>query len=98
MISREDFLQSLLKETRVIRHLFEKIPTDAFDYRPSEKQRSMLELLRYLTVCGCASMHVITTGSDWKTWKPYTDRSAEMQAKDFLAAMDLQDEEMKKMI
>jgi hypothetical protein len=98
MISREDFLQSLLKETRVIRHLFEKIPSDAFDYRPSEKQRSMLELLRYLSVCGCASMHVITTGSDWKTWKPYTDRSANLESKDFLAAMDLQDEEMKKMM
>ena len=99
MISCEDFLQSLLKETRVIRHLFEKIPSDQFNFRPTEKQRSVLELLRYLSVCGCASMHVITHGSDWKTlWKPYMDRSANLEPKDFLAAMDLQDEEMRNMM
>ncbi|MEO5644175.1 MAG: hypothetical protein ABIQ40_04430 [Bacteroidia bacterium] len=98
MISREQFLHSLLKETSIIRHLYEKIPADAFDHRPSEKQRSMTELLRYLSVCGCASMHVITNESDWKTWKPYTDRSATMDPKDFLAAMDVQDAEMTKMV
>jgi hypothetical protein len=98
MISREQFLQSIEKETSIIKHLYEKIPADAFDFRPSEKQRSMIELLRYLSVCACASMHVITNGSDWKTWKPYTDRSAAMEPKDFFAAMDLQLEEITKML
>lgn len=98
MISREHLLESLRKETSVIKHLYEKIPADAFDYRPTEKQRSVLELLRYLSVCGAASMHVITNGSDWKTWKPFTDRSANMEAKDFPAAMDLQMKEMTDML
>ncbi len=98
MISREQFLQSLLKETSIIRHLFEKIPADTFEFRPSEKQRSMLELLRYLAVCGSASMHVITNESDWKTWKPYTESSATMEPQDFLEAMDQQDAEMTRML
>ncbi|MDQ3112198.1 MAG: hypothetical protein M3R17_20125 [Bacteroidota bacterium] len=98
MISREEFLKSLLNECTIILHLYEKIPADAFDFRPSEKQRSMTDLLRYLAVCGTASMHVITNGSDWKTWKPFTDRSLTMEPKDFPAAMNLQMEEITKTI
>lgn len=98
MISREQFIQSLEKEISIIKHLSEKIPADTYDFRPSEKQRSMIELLRYLSVCGSASMHVITNGSDWKLWKPYTDRALTMEAKDFAAAMDLELEEIKTML
>lgn len=98
MISRQQFLDSLLKECTIIEHLYEKIPTDAFDFRPSEKQRSTLELLRYLAVCGSASMHVMLNGSDWKLWKPYTEQSATMEAKDFPAALALEVAEMTKML
>ena len=97
MISREQFLNSLRHECAPITQLAEKIPADAYDFRPSEKQRSMLELLRYLAVCGSASMHVMLNGSDWKLWKPYTEQSVAMEPKDFPAAMKLQADEMTKM-
>ncbi|CAN5203152.1 hypothetical protein BH09BAC5_BH09BAC5_13710 [soil metagenome] len=98
MISREQFLDSLLNECSIINHLAEKIPADTYDFRPSEKQRSMLELLRYLSVCGSASMFVITKESDWKTWKPFTDRSLNMQPENFAAEMELQAAEMTQMM
>jgi len=98
MISRQHFIDSLLKECDICKHLYEKIPQDAFDFRPSEGQRSMIELLRYLSVCGSASMHVITNGSDWKLWKPYTETAATMSPEGFPAAMDKEAEEMTKMI
>jgi hypothetical protein len=98
MISREQFLVSLQKECSIIVHLYEKIPVGSFDYRPSEKQRSMIDLLRYLAVCGSASMHVMLNDSDWKLWKPYTESSVNMEAKDFPAAMAFQYDEMSRML
>lgn len=98
MLSGEQFLDSLLKECEIIKHLYEKIPADSFDFRPSEKQRSFTELLRYLSICGSASMHVMLHDSDWKSWKPFADRSLNMEPKDFPAAMDLEMKEMKEMM
>jgi len=98
MISREQFLVSLQKECSIIQHLYEKIPSGSFDYRPSEKQRSMTELLRYLAVCGSASMHVMLNGSDWKLWKPYTESSATMDPADFPEALAFQMDEMSRML
>src|ERR1044072_8013566 len=94
MISREQFIVALLKEVDICKHLYTKIPTDAFDFRPSEKQRSKIELLRYLAVCGSASMHVMTHDSDWKRWKPYTESVSNMTPEEFPAAMDKQAKEM----
>lgn len=98
MISREQFIESLLKECEICKHLYTKIPADKFEFRPSESQRSKLELLRYLAVCGSASMHVMLHDSDWKLWKPYTDSVSNMTPEEFPAAMDRQAEEMKKMM
>lgn len=98
MISREQFLVSLQKECSIIQHLYEKIPAGAFDYRPSEKQRSMTELLRYLAICGSASMHVMLHESDWKLWKPYTESSATMDPADFPSALTFEMNEMSRMM
>ncbi|HEU4719128.1 MAG TPA: hypothetical protein VFU15_14895 [Bacteroidia bacterium] len=99
MISRQQLIDSLVKECNVSKHLFSRIPTDAYDFRPTEKQRSTLELLRYLAYCGSAPIHVMLNGSDWKTqWKPYTESVARMRPEEFPAAMDRQAEEMTRMI
>jgi hypothetical protein len=98
MITRQQLIDSLVKECEIAKHLFSKIPADAYDYRPSEKQRSTLELLRYLAVCGSASTHVMLNGSDWKLWKPFTDSMLEMKAEDFPAAMDRQAQALSEMI
>ncbi len=98
MISRQDFLDALMKEVHICKHLYTKIPKDAFDFRPSEGQRSTLELLRYLAVCGSASMYVMLNGSDWKLWKPYTEKSINMNAEDFIEAMENQAAAMKEML
>ena len=98
MISRENFIKALQKECEICKHLYTKIPADNFDFRPTEGQRSKLELLRYLAVCGSASMHVMLHDSDWKLWKPYTDAVSTMTPEEFPAAMDRESEEMTKMM
>ncbi|HTL80828.1 MAG TPA: hypothetical protein VL651_03940 [Bacteroidia bacterium] len=98
MLSKNDFISSVQKEIDIIKHLYVKIPSDAFDFKPTENQRTTLELLRYLSMCGIASTDVLLHDSDWKLWKPYAERAASMTAEQFCAAMDEQGAEMKKMI
>src|SRR5262245_33035692 len=44
----------LQKEARILQHLITKIDPAALDYRPTPKQRSTIELLKYLTNMGPA--------------------------------------------
>jgi len=46
MITRDQLLASMKHETRVIKHLATKVPAGQFDWRPTPKQRSTIELMR----------------------------------------------------
>lgn len=48
MITKEQFIESLVKELDIIKHLAEKIDATKLDYRPTEKQRSTFELMQYI--------------------------------------------------
>lgn len=98
MITREQFLDSVSKEINICKHLYSKIPAGTLDFRPSEKQRSTTELLRYLAVCGSAPIHVMLNDSDWKSWKPFTEWTAAMTPEEFPAAMDKQLEDITRMV
>ena len=54
VLTKAELIALLQKEVRLLLHLTSKIDQDALDYRPSPKQRSTLELLRYLTNMGPA--------------------------------------------
>jgi hypothetical protein len=98
MISRQEVLDLLIHECEVCKHLYSKVPKDAFDFRPTEKQRSTTELLRYLSICGSAPLHVMHNDSDWKQWKPFTEHSTQMSHEEFPAAMDKQIEDIKRLL
>ena len=48
MITKKQFLNSFGLEMDIIRHLGTKVETSMLEYKPSEKQRTTLELLNYL--------------------------------------------------
>jgi len=48
MLTNNQLIEGFAVELSIIRHLATKIEPGMLDYRPSEKQRSMLELLNYL--------------------------------------------------
>jgi hypothetical protein len=48
MITKEQYIKSFVKELEIIKHLAEKITPEMLEYRPTEKQRSTLELMQYL--------------------------------------------------
>jgi len=54
VLTRSELITLLQKEVRLLLHLTTKIDKSTLDYRPTPKQRSTIELLRYLTTSGPA--------------------------------------------
>ncbi|MBI4910918.1 MAG: hypothetical protein HY820_45330 [Acidobacteria bacterium] len=52
MLTKDELIAALHTEIRVLLHLASKVDESRQDYRPSAKQRSTLELLRYLAIMG----------------------------------------------
>ncbi len=93
MITKDQLAASMLRDCEVILHLYTKLtPADA-DYRPSEKQRSTLDLLRYLSICATASLDCLVH-ADWKRFAAFGDRVKEMSFEGFPAAMEQQKTEI----
>jgi hypothetical protein len=73
MLTKQDYIESLQHEYRVIRHLFEQIPVNAMDYRPSDKQRSMHELLAYIGSITGSMMYALSHNGEWSNMKERMD-------------------------
>ena len=52
VLTASELLGSLQTEVRILLHLAGKVDRAKLDYRPTPKQRSTLELLKYLTIMG----------------------------------------------
>jgi hypothetical protein len=81
VLTKSELLSALRSEVRILLHLASKIDRTMLDYRPSPKQRSTLELLRYLSVMGPELVKSTKGGSfDLDSWRA---ASAEADARDF---------------
>ena len=63
MITKQQLIDSMLWEIRIIKHLATKIPPGGKSYRPSPQQRSTLELMQYLTTCAIVPGIQAVTGN-----------------------------------
>jgi hypothetical protein len=52
VLTAGELLGALRHEVRILLHLAGKVDASSADYRPTPKQRSTIELLRYLTIMG----------------------------------------------
>jgi hypothetical protein len=52
VLTKAELIASLQNEIRILLHLCSKIDRSKLDYRPTPKQRSTIELLRYLSLMG----------------------------------------------
>lgn len=82
MVTREEFLQSIGHEIEVCIHLHGKIPEGGLDYRPSEKQRTTLELMRYLSTCVIGPFASLVK-DDWSEYDRYEKEVADMTSEEF---------------
>jgi hypothetical protein len=89
MLTQEGFLESCRHETRVIQHLATKVPAGALDWRPTPAQRSVLDLLRYLTYCAILPAKAMVAGN-WDDAEALEAQGAKETPATFSAAMDRQ--------
>jgi hypothetical protein len=52
VLTKDELIGSLQNEVRILVHLASKVDPTTADYRPTPKQRSTLELLRYMSIMG----------------------------------------------
>jgi hypothetical protein len=75
ILTKDELLSSLEGDVHILSHLISKVEPGMLDYRPTPKQRSLLELLQYLVVVGPVQLRVIQSGtfdmdSFMKQWQP----------------------------
>ena len=81
VLTKQELLGSLQNEVRILQHLITKIEPSMLDYRPTPKQRSTFELLKYLTNMGPMLVRAAKTGNfDVEAW---TAASKTAEARDF---------------
>jgi hypothetical protein len=80
VLTKDELIAALQKDVRILLHLASKIDRAQLDYRPSAKQRSTLELLRYLSVMGPGLIRAANHGFDRELWAQAT---AEASRRDF---------------
>jgi hypothetical protein len=69
VLTKSELIASMQKEVRILLHLATKIDRAKLDYRPTPKQRSTLELLRYLSVMGPNLVKAVRAGGfDPASW------------------------------
>jgi len=69
VLSKTELITALQTEVRLVVHLAGKLDRSKLDYRPTPKQRSTIELLRYLSMMGPTLVrYVKTRAKDADMW------------------------------
>src|SRR5712664_3009752 len=70
VLTKDELIKALQNEVRILLHLASKADLAKLDYRPTPKQRSMLELLQYLAILGPIHLRAILAGAfDLDAWR-----------------------------
>jgi len=81
VLTKSELIGSLQNEVRILLHLASKIEPTMLDYRPSPKQRTTLELLKYLSIMGPGLVQAAKAGGfDREAW---TRAQADAEARNF---------------
>jgi hypothetical protein len=80
VLTKPELITALQNEVRILLHLAGKIDRTKLDYRPTPKQRSTIELLRYLSIMGPFLVRAARTGWDPTAWGA---TAKESEARDF---------------
>src|SRR5678809_643517 len=87
VLTKEELIASLQNEVRILLHLASKIDRNQLDYRPTPKQRSTIELLRYLAMMGPTLAKATRAGSfDPGAWQT---AQKVLETKDFDGVLDV---------
>jgi hypothetical protein len=88
VLTKSEFVSALQNEVRILLHLATKIDRAKLDYRPTPKQRSTIELLRYLSMMGPALVQAAKAGAfDGAAWAAAEQAAAARTFDEALAAI-----------
>ena len=91
-LTKDEVVAQLQKEVRILLHLASKIDRSTLDYRPTPKQRSTIELLRYLVAMGPVLVHSIKAGTfDIERWQADTGKANAADFEQVLAMIGAQE-------
>jgi len=69
VLVKSELIAQLQKEIDILLHLASKIDRSKIDYRPTPKQRSIIELLRYMSIMGPQLVNAAKTQWDAAAWQ-----------------------------
>ncbi len=103
VLSKQEVISSLQGEIRILMHLISKIEKAKLDYRPTAKQRSLLELVRYMVIMGpvmIATIHagIFTREAMSAIWGPAEAMAEAMSFDQAVAAIEKQSGEYARLL
>jgi len=103
VLTKEELIKSLQNEVRILVHLAGKVDKSKLDYRPTPKQRSTLELLKYLVMMGPTEVAIIKTEVFDQTtmntvWRPAEEAAKAMNYDQAVAAIQEQSDEYARLL
>ncbi|MBM4183774.1 MAG: hypothetical protein FJ207_06045 [Gemmatimonadetes bacterium] len=98
-LTKSELIGSLQNEVRILVHLASKIDRSKLDYRPTPKQRSTMELVRYLTLMGPQLVQSTKSGAfDETSWGAAVAAADAMNLDQAIARIAAQSDEYAKSI
>ncbi len=97
MITKEQLLASMRHEVEIIKHLSTKIPEGQMDWRPTDGQRSMRELLQYMAISAWLPA-VNLVNDNWDHGPEHNERAQAVTPEGFCDAMDAQMDALEKIL
>jgi hypothetical protein len=103
VLTKDELIAAFQKEVQILVHLISKVDPAKIDYRPSAKQRSVLELIQYMVVMAPAMTESIKRGEFTReamgaVWGPRDAASKAMNWEQAVAAIGRQSDEMTRCI
>ena len=94
VLTKEELIATLQNEVRILLHLAGKIDRTQLGYKPTEKQRTTLELLQYLNVMGPQLVRAIKAGTfDGAAWGAALGASQALDFDGLLASIGKQSDD-----
>ena len=91
VMTKPELVSALQNEVRILLHLASKIDRANLEYRPTPKQRSIVELLKYLSMMGPALVQAARAGVfDGAAWTAAEQSAAARSYEQALAAIAAQ--------
>jgi len=93
MYTKQELTAAIQNEFRIIKHLATKVPQETEGYKPTEGQRTTLELVQYLSYIFAGVAKAIEK-NDNTVYGPYVERAQTTTLENFAERMDEQENDL----